>query len=292
MNARILPVDAAEYHADPCATPSLSASVAAVLVKQSPLHAWLKHPRLGGAGAVRETTAEQARGTLIHALVLGKGEQQVEIIHAENYRTKAAQESRDAANFAGLTPILAREFDAAKLVADSILLQLGALGIKIEPAYAEQVLEWTEETPEGPCLCRCMMDHVDFDSGVILDLKTIRSAHPDSIRKHVFEYGYDSQRAAYCSALRHYKPDLAGRESFRWIFAEELPTGLKHRAILTIAEADGQTRGLGEAKWEFACKTWAKCLRENNWPAYLPAGEVARIEPKPWDFKEEKNEHA
>ena len=39
-----LPDDA--YHADPCPGPSLSSSVAKLMLDRSPLHAWHAHPRL------------------------------------------------------------------------------------------------------------------------------------------------------------------------------------------------------------------------------------------------------
>ncbi|WP_242401117.1 hypothetical protein [Acetobacter okinawensis] len=36
----------AQYHADPCPTPSLSNSVARILLDESPMHAHFSHPRL------------------------------------------------------------------------------------------------------------------------------------------------------------------------------------------------------------------------------------------------------
>ena len=46
--ARLVRMPARDYHADPGETPTLSASIAKRIVNESPLHAWLKHPRLGG----------------------------------------------------------------------------------------------------------------------------------------------------------------------------------------------------------------------------------------------------
>ena len=42
-------VTAKDYHADCCESVSLNSTIAKILVSQSPKHAWLKHPRLGGA---------------------------------------------------------------------------------------------------------------------------------------------------------------------------------------------------------------------------------------------------
>src|SRR5215831_5713580 len=37
---------AAQYHADPCPTPSLSASIIKLICLDSPAHAWTAHPKL------------------------------------------------------------------------------------------------------------------------------------------------------------------------------------------------------------------------------------------------------
>ena len=34
------------YHADPADAPSLSASIAKILIAETPLHAWTAHPKL------------------------------------------------------------------------------------------------------------------------------------------------------------------------------------------------------------------------------------------------------
>ena len=65
-----------DYHADPVGpAPSLSASIAKLLVLKSPRHAWLAHPRLNKAKAEEVEKAKRARdvGTATHKLVLGAG---------------------------------------------------------------------------------------------------------------------------------------------------------------------------------------------------------------------------
>ena len=42
-----------EYLSDPCPEPSLSRSIADILMAQSPLHAWCAHPRLGNKSEPR-----------------------------------------------------------------------------------------------------------------------------------------------------------------------------------------------------------------------------------------------
>lgn len=263
----LLDIDPAAYHRDPCPTPSLSASIAKELLACSPFHAWLKHPRFGNVRS--EATKEMDRGTILHALVLGT-HCPVTSIAADNYRTKAAQDARDAAYEAGQVPVLAREYDAMLRVADAILVGLKSEGIALA-GKSEQAIVWEEETLAGRILCRGMIDHLILTdtAGDVLDLKTCDSADPRRLGRKCTEFGYDVQHAAYLSALEQLRPDLAGRINWRWVFIEELPAGSPKRVILTIAEPSGTMRELGRARWSRACELWAKCLKDNRWPGYV-----------------------
>src|SRR5262245_31717991 len=100
---RVLNCTIEQYHADPCETPSLSHSVAHELINKSPLHSWMRHPRLGGQH--KKETKEMDRGSLVHALLLGAGKPIV-IIKADDWRTKASQQDRDYAREQGHIPVL------------------------------------------------------------------------------------------------------------------------------------------------------------------------------------------
>lgn len=271
-------VSEADYHADEIGSPrpSLSASVAHTLIAKSPLHAWMRHPKLGNAP--REQSTEMDRGTRIHALVLGTP-LQLSVITADNYRTKAAQEQRDAAYANGLMPILARELDAEREIARCITEQLKSCGIAFAGSR-ETVAVWEEPSGRGPVSCRGKLDHVCPPA--IDDLKTCRSAHPDKLARHVTEYGYHIQAAAYCSALASIHPEAAGRIRFRWIFAEILdePAAKGPRAIVTVARPSGAMMELGAALWRRAVETWAACLEEDRWPGY--AESEAALDPPSW----------
>jgi len=282
---RLLDLDATAYHADGIDSdrPSLSASVASTLIRQSPFHAWLKHPRLGNTP--REASSEMERGTIIHGLVFGTlGGDDYETIDADNFRTKAAQEQRDAARDRGAVPVLAREMETYRRVAEAIGHKLREAGIDLN-GVSEKVAAWEEASQFGPVLCRGMIDHliIGNDGATIYDLKNCRNAHPESCVRHVLEYGYEIQRAAYVSAVEKLRPDLAGRVRFVWLFVEELPG---YRVVLTVAEASGTLRELGESRWARAVETWAKCLRMNEWPAYGSA----RLEAPDWALKQEEGQ--
>lgn len=283
-DARIIDCTDEEYFADPCATPSLSQSIAHTLVTKSPYHAWIEHPKLGGVG--RPSTRSKDHGSLVHSLLLGAGKE-LRVIDAENYRTKAAQAARDEAREAGLLPVLRHEADAALPMVRDIRRGLAELGIDFTGA-SEVKVEWTEHSAHGPVLCRGMMDHLIRADGVIYDVKTCRTAHPRSCARHVVEYGYDIQHAAYTSALRKLEPDVAGRERFVFLFIEELPDGAPRRVVITPAELDGQLRELGHRRWDDALNQWAWCLSRDSWTGY--ADRVIQLEAPPWALTQHMDE--
>lgn len=271
-------IDAATYHADPCETPSLSASIAKVLVDQSPKHAYLAHPKLGGHRW--DATGAQDTGSLIHALMLGKSAP-IEVIDAKDFKTKAAQEARDDAKAAGKLPVTEPAFLKLRSVATTLLTTLSdEYGIRLI-GESELAAIWEDSTDGGaPVLCRGMLDHLIESRAVIYDIKTISSAHPDKCSRQMSEYGYDVQWAAYTSALRMIRPSFAGREDFVFLFCEVEPP-----YCVTPVRPSGEFRHLGEIRWARAKRTWAECLRTGKWPGY--ATSILSIEPPPWALSRE-----
>lgn len=259
-----------EYHADPCAFPSLSSSIANVLDQESALHAWARHPRLGGIK--RRPTKSMDHGSLSHALLLGSGKE-VEIIDAKDYRTNAAKERRDEAEKTGRIPVLVADYAEAKRTAMKLRERFNELGIVLD-GESELTALWTETARNGHAVqCRGMLDHVKLP--VIYDLKSIRSAKPDVCRKHIESYGYAVQRAAYVSAVERIKPELAGRVDFIFVFYE-----LEPPHAVTPMRLSGAFRELGTRAWKRSVNRWEWCLRNSAWPAY--ADGIISVEPSTW----------
>jgi hypothetical protein len=274
IKARVLDITPEQYHADPCLTPSLSSSIAKMLIDRSPAHARLAHPRLGGAA--HTSTGAMDAGTVIHRLVLGKGAS-FEVLDFPDYRTKAAQQARDAARAQGRTPMLAHEVASLVDASKHISAQLAAYGYRIDPAHSEVAAEWQERVHASDALvqCRCMFDQVHIDEGVIFDLKKTVSANPVDLQRTITNYGYDIQHAAYTSALRALRPRLAGREEFVFLFVE-----IEEPYAVTPVKLTGEFRELGQSRWSRAVRTWYDCLTNDDWPAYTRG--VVEIEPTPW----------
>lgn len=259
------------YHADPCVTPSLSASIATKLVNQSPAHAKLAHPRLGkgGDGGDDTSTDGQDVGVILHALVLGCHEHRIVEVNADNFRTKAAQEARDAARAQGKVPVIASKMDVHRMAANVIRARLeGEFGINLNGADStnEGVAVWVERASDGTeVLCRAMIDSLLQGRGVaaVRDLKTTGDAKPKSCMRRICQDGYDIQGAAYVSAVEHLWPDLAGRVSHTCLFAEQDAP----RVVTPIAFGEGLLE-LGQRKWQRAIDIWARCLASGEWHGY------------------------
>lgn len=271
-------IPAEQYHADPCAVPSLSSHCAATIVTKSPLHAWHEHPRLGAAKRTLGTKALRG-GSLAHELLLQRADEvdsHIVLVEADNYRTKAAQAKRDEAVEAGKLPVLARDFEKATVACGHILARLIEFGIRLN-GLSEIAAFWQEPASDGTMVqCRAMMDHVIRAEGLIYDVKSCRSAHPRAIQKAIESYSYHIQSAAYTRALERIDPKLAGRVQYRWLFVE-----LAEPYVVVPAEPAGSLRKLGDACWTQAVDTWAQCTATGEWPAYS-RGEVLRIEASPW----------
>lgn len=267
---------AAEYHADPCEVPSLSSHVADTLVNDCPARARHEHPRLGGARR-EPATAEQDEGTLIHAVLLGTiGPGQFVGIEANDWRTKAAQEARDAAKADGKIPLLMRRFEQLMAAAGNIRDALLGRGIDFGAQMTEHAAIWDAIATDGrPVQCRSMLDAFDPMTGIVTDLKTIERAHPKTIRRQIENYGYAIQATCYRRAVETLMPDFVGRTRFRWVFVET-----RKPYIVTIARPSASMETLGRVQWEQAVDTWQACLESDRWPEY--AEDELVIEASPW----------
>ena len=271
MRPGLYAMSAGDYHADPNDAPSLSASIAHRLLAQSPRHAWTAHPRLNPAHEPEHAEAFDL-GTAAHAYLL-EGQANVVVIDAKDYRSKAAQESRDLARAAGRVPILASRWDDVLSMAAAARVQLGhhPEPVPLLVGLPEQTLIWRE----GDIWCRARLDWLADDRRVVDDYKTTEgSAHPEAwCRGPLFRNGYDVQAAFY---LRGVKVLFGIDASFRFVVQECYPP-----FALSVIGLGPDVLTLGEKKRLRAVELWQECLETGIWPAY-PA-RTHRAELPPWE---------
>lgn len=259
------------YHGDPCAQPSLSASVAHILTTASPAHARAAHPRLN-PDYVPQAEEKFDVGTVVHSMLL-EGISAVQIVNAPDWRTKKAQEERDLARAHGLVPMLAHQFEQVQAMTEAVREQLAAYDCVPEPLTAgkpEQTIVWDD----NGVLCRARIDWLHDVGLVVDDVKTTsRSADPERwSRGALYDHGCDIQAAFYLRGLRA----LTGADyRWRWVVAETQPP-----YAVSVIEPAASVLAIGDAKVDRALSVWRDCLATNTWPAY-PA-EVHRAELPHW----------
>lgn len=249
---------AADYHADPCAAPSLSASIAKILVGQSPLHAWHAHPRLN-PDYEPEESAQFDLGSAAHALLL-EGDDRMQVIDAPDYRKKEAQEARDAAREAGKHPVLLKQYaDVAEMVrlAQEALYECSDLGnLSLKDGSPEPTLIWQERG----VWCRARLDFLPNDRSVILDYKTTTDSTPAAFSRQISRMGYHVQAAFYERGLQK----VLEVEAPFVLMAQEVnrPFAVSfHGCAPTLME-------IARAMVSDAIRVWGACLEADKWPGH------------------------
>lgn len=270
----VLDVPATQYHADQLGTeqPSLSASIAKILLAESPAHAKARHPRLSDFPIVRESKDHLELGEVVHAILLDGSAPMVDVFDYKDWRTKEAREARDASLTAGRIPMKRNQWENALTVAESVKEELRHIGITPRPlsnGKPEQTLTWKE----GDVFCRSRIDWLHNDHLTIDDLKTTsQSANPFGIDRTINSMGYEVSAAFYRRGLKA----VTGKDAtFRWIFVET--TAPFAVSVVSLAP-DWLT--LAEAKVERAIEIWRECLATNKWPSY--PSRVCYVEAPGW----------
>jgi hypothetical protein len=266
-------VRAADYHADPCEEPSLSSSIAKIILRDTPRHAWHAHPRLNPGFEPKDDSKFNV-GSVAHELILGRGGG-FDVLDYDDWRKKEAQEKRDASWSAGRTPILAHQYADAEAIYSRIWSDL--------PRNHDVFMDWTSGDSEvvliwhdiGGALCRAMLDRVT-PAGVIYDVKCTDAGLSDAqIARQIVNMGYDLSAGMYVRGLSQLRPELAGRIRYVWLMVET-----SEPYEFRLIEADGATLAMGDRKTALAIEKWRRCIEAASWPGYPP--EISRLPYPGW----------
>ena len=262
MTPGIYEIAAERYHADPAPAPSLSASIANLMLSRSPRHAWEAHPQLN-PDYEPDNRRDFDLGSAAHAALL-EGSSQIEVIEASDYRTVAAREARDAALAQGKLPLLPHQWNDVQAMVSVAIRRLARAHDETASfrnhGAPERMLIWQE----GETWCRSLVDWLPDDPREpIWDYKTTGgSAHPDAWGRQIWSLGYDVQAAFYLRGRRAIMGDRASRE-FRFVVQEADPPYALSIVALTPGAVD-----LAERKVQRAIDLWTRCLAEDRWPGY------------------------
>lgn len=268
-------ISAERYHADPCEVPSLSSSIAKILIDQSPLHAWTAHPRLNPNYVAEEKEAFDI-GSAAHALLL-EGQDRMVIVKADDWRTKIAREARDQARAEGKHPVLEAKYqDVMKMrdVAVRAIAECADLsGLTLADGKSEQVIVWEDL---GGVVCRARIDFLANGEIVILDYKSTTDAAPRAFNRQIARMGYHYQDEFYSRGVEK----VFGRRP-KFIFLAQETTAPHACSFHGCAPS---LKAIAEQDVGYAIRTWGGCLAANRWPAH--AQRIHWAEAMPWQMNE------
>jgi len=277
------------YHLDPAPIPSLSRSTIKDLINRSAAHAAFNHPRLNPAYQPDDGGGKFDVGTASHSIIL-EGIDNVAVIEADDWRTKAAKEARDLARKEGKTPLLPYQFEEVKKCVSRVEEQIYGcpeLGIKnlMEDGDPELSFFWKEEKT----WLRSRLDWISTDRKLILDLKfTDMSVNPADLSRYILNMGLDIQNVLYCRAV---EAVFGIKPKFVFVFAE-----VNEPYICSFIGLPPDFLALGQSKIEYGLYLWRECMKTGNWPAYpnrvayvdLPGWAMAAWESKAAEIGEGK----
>jgi hypothetical protein len=272
--------DGDSYFADPCIDPSLSQSIAKVLIAQSAAHAKVEHPRLTPPSEDDEAekyVKAQAIGNASHKMVLGRGKE-IEVIDRPDFKSQGARDLRDAAMAAGRVPILSKHMaDASKMV-DALRLKLAVHDERdaFTKGSSEVMIVWQEDG----IWFRSLIDWLSDDLRTIDDYKsTALSIAPHNIGKVAVDAGWHVQMAFIERGLDVLDPAGAGRRRFRNIAQENYAP-----FEINVMVHDEHWLTMGRKNTTAAINRWRDAIETGRWTGYPRKG----ITPEYPSFAESK----
>lgn len=262
------------YHADAGSNPpSLNSGIAKILLEQSPMHAWLAHPRLNPNYRAEEDSRFDL-GSAAHALLLEGAQAKIAVIEADDWRKKETKEKRDEARKNGLFPILAKHNRALVEMVDVARKYVAASELAgiFEAGKPEVAIRWQE----GDTHLRGKLDWLTDDASIILDYKTCANAHPEAFARQIASMSYDVQAAFYTRGI-----DATRQKRPVFVFLAQEIEPPYACSLVGMSEAFIE---IANAKVTRAIELWRDCLSRNHWPAY--GGRIAYAEPPMWAIKE------
>lgn len=238
-----------DYHADP----ALGSTSLKTLATKTPAHyQWDKaNPKSSDAFTL---------GTAAHSLILEDDTSNLVMVDSDNWLTKAAKEARAAALADGNQPLLTREWLQVLAMRDAVMDH--PVASKLFTRHkAEQSVFWEED---GLAL-KCRPDA--WKPGLLIDLKTARSADPHEFGKTAAEYGYHQSAAHYIDGVKA----ATGEElPFHFVLVEKTAPYL-----VSVVELDDEAVNIGRALNDMAKRIYRECTENNTWPGYPTADPVS-----------------
>ena len=266
LSPGVYDIEPAAYHQDPCLEPSLSASLAALMIDATPAHAFAASPRLNPDYEPEVKTAFDI-GSAVHELMTGKG-RGIARVDADDYRSKAAQQERDKAREEGYTPLTNPQYDQVMRMIRAARVQMRSHGIgdPFDGGRNEVTLIWKQDGVTN----RCMVDSLDERNRIAYDLKTLAGvADPERWVRRAMDHAVDMRAAHYLDGLRE---TMGGDWTYRFVLIEK-----DQPHCLSVVQLSGSGIMIGGKKIKRAREMWRHCIDRNEWPGW--SSYIAVVDP-------------
>lgn len=260
-------LDAAIYHSDPWLGGSLSSTGSKLLAGKGAAPAKFAYYRAHG----RPDKATFDVGRAAHRRVLGAGggfEVIPDTVTAKDggWSTTAAKALVADVRARGLTPIKPGTARLIDDMADALLDDEDATALLAAPGKHEPAVFWTDR--ETGVVCRTMLDTLpdrpDGDGLLIAaDYKTTADAHPDAVRRSMWDFGMHRQASWILDALEALRLCEPGRGRVAFISQEKEPPFL-----VTVWWPDPTALQLADFRNRQARQAYRECTRTGVWPGY------------------------
>lgn len=201
-------------------------------------------------------------GNAAHRVVLGDGAR-LRVLDYDNWLTKAAKQARDEAREEGAIPLLPKDMERARAIADAVRRHPVA-GPLFRGGRPEVSLFFKDEA-SGVDL-RARLDWLDVDRpgrAIMTDLKIIGTGVDlDHIERAIYDYGHHVSAAQYQEAARAL--GLAGEDAVSTlVFVHKEPPHL-----VRVVQLPVDALKVGRAKRRAAIELFKQCTQSGKWPGY------------------------
>lgn len=255
----------ADYLSDPCPAPSLTQSIAKIILERSPLHAWHAHPRLNPDWKPDDPTKFDV-GNIAHTLMIGRGKKIVVLDKFDDWRTNAAKDARAAALAEGKHAVLGKHYALADRMVKAAREQLDLrrlnhlfAGPGDYSGRGEVVIAWKEDSGFW---CRQMIDWLW--QRTFVDYKTTdMNAAPQNLARIMTNAGWPIQAAMAERGLNSLIGQHGHARRFLFVVQE---TDVPY--CLNVVELSEGVMTMGRKMLAAAMSRWNFCIGADVWPGY------------------------
>jgi hypothetical protein len=233
---------------------ALSAGMAHTMVTECPLMAWWESP------FNPERTVKNGHhldiGTAAHLAVLENHRfaEACSLIAADNYRSKAAQELREACWAAGRVPLLPQDYELVRRLKKALETSAAA-PLLFEGGDSEVSFTWDFDG----MACKARADRIAGHT--IVDLKTAVSASPVAFANAIARDGHHLRAAWYIDG---WNEDNAARiTDYLYIIA-----GKSEPHLVEVYRVDQRALEYGRRLYRKALRQFRECRASGVWPGY------------------------